>query len=110
MKKLIPLMVVVCLGMTHSMQAQTDVNRDIDVAKVYEEVVKEGYGTPTIYLKLANEHYYRNNFRSAKKWFEKVFQYEKISDKETLFRYKQTLKALDMKFEGNPYIAVAIIN
>ena len=33
---------------------KTDVNKDIDVVRVYEQVVKEGYGTPFIYKKIGN--------------------------------------------------------
>ena len=90
--------------------AQTDVNKDIDLTKVYEQVVKEGYGTPEIYLKLANEYYFLNDYTNAKKWFEKVFDDQKPTDKMLLFRYKQTLKALNLTFDKNPYLAVSGTN
>ncbi len=83
-----------------------DVNKDVDVAVVYEQVVKEGYGTPDVYLKLANAHYFKANYADAKKWFEKVFESGETSDKKTLFRYKQTLKALKLDLDSNKYLSV----
>ncbi len=96
--------------MAGSALSQTDVNRDIDVAKVYVQVVKEGYGTPTIYLKLANEYYFQSNYADAKMWYEKVFEAEKPTDKTILFRYKQSLKALKLNPKENPYLAVSSAN
>ncbi len=93
-----------------SSYAQTDVNKDIDLTKVYEQVVKEGYGTPEIHVKLANEYYFQNNFVKAKEWYEKVFENEKPTDKMLLFRYKQTLKALNISLEQNKYLAVSNTN
>ncbi len=111
MRRIAPFLCMLCFLATSQLfaqnQAKTDVNKDIDVAKVYEQVVKEGYGTPEIYLKLANEHYFQGNYTSAKKWFEKVFETEKPTDKKIVFRYKQTLKALKVRLEGNPYLAVS---
>lgn len=104
-------MLIACFFTLFTATAQTDVNRDIDVAKVYEQVVKEGYGTPTIYLKLANQYYFQNNYKNAKKWYEKVFEdEEKATDKMLLFRYKQTLKALKINWDKNPYLAVSGTN
>lgn len=103
-------MFVLCLFGGVSSFAQTDVNKDIDLAKVYEQVVKEGYGTPEIHLKLANEYYFQNNFTKAKEWYEKVFENEKPTDKMLLFRYKQTLKALNVNLEQNKYLAVSGTN
>ena len=108
MKLLTPAFILFCFLATHVGLAQTDVNKDIDVAKVYEQVVKEGYGTPTVYLKLANEYYFQGKYDRAKKWYEKVFETEKPTDKMILFRYKQTLKALKLTFEGNPYLVTSV--
>lgn len=108
MKRIAPLMLIACLLTIFTTTAQTNVNKDIDVAKVYEQVVKEGYGTPTIYLKLANEYYFQNDYTNAKKWYEKVFEdKEKAADKMLLFRYKQILKALKLNVDENPYLAVS---
>lgn len=108
--KRIALVFVLCLCSVFATQAQTDVNKDIDLAKVYEQVVKEGYGTPEIHLKLANEYYFQNDYTNAKKWYEKVFENEKPTDKMLLFRYKQTLKALKLDVDKNPYLAVSGTN
>lgn len=110
MNLLKPLIVVFCLLLAIASSAQTDVNKDIDLAKVYEQVVKEGYGTPEVHLKLANEYYFQNNFAKAKEWYEKVFENEKPTDKMILFRYKQTLKALKVNLEHNKYLAVSGTN
>ena len=100
-------MIIASLFAISTATAQTDVNKDINVAEVYEQVVKEGYGNVDVYLKLANEYYFQNDFNNAKKWFEKVFEdKEKATDKMLLFRYKQTLKALKISWETNPYFAV----
>lgn len=87
--------------------SKTDVNKDIDVVKVYEQVVKEGYGTPDIYKKLANGYYFQGEYLQAKKWFEKLFDEVEPKDKMLLFRYKQTLKALDITLESNKYLLAA---
>jgi len=111
MKRIAPLMLIACLFTMLTATAQTNVNKDIDVAKVYEQVVKEGYGTPTVYLKLANEYYFQNDYANAKKWYEKVFEdKEKATDKMLLFRYKQILKALKLSVDDNPYLAVSGTN
>jgi hypothetical protein len=111
MKRIAPLMLIACFFMMLTANAQTNVNKDIDVAKVYEQVVKEGYGTPTIYLKLANEYYFQNDYANAKKWYEKVFEEkDKATDKMLLFRYKQILKALKLNVDENPYLAVSGTN
>ena len=73
---------------------KTDVNKDIDVVRVYEQVVAEGYGTPFIYEKLANAYYFRNEYNKALIWFEKFFETEKNAPAEIKQRYQQTLKAV----------------
>lgn len=84
--------------------AQTDVNKDVDRTLVYEQVVKEGYGTPSIYKALGNAHYFKGNFDMAKKWYENLFETEALSDPTLAFRYKQSLKALDIDFSANKYL------
>ncbi len=110
MKRITAILCILCLFMAFTSVAQTDVNKDIDLTKVYEQVVKEGYGTPEIHLKLANEYYFLNDYTNAKKWYEKLFEDEKPTDKMLLFRYKQTLKALNLTFDKNPYLAVSGTN
>lgn len=86
-------------------QKKTDVNTDVDITKVYEQVVKDGYGTPDIYEELATAHYFKNNYEQAKKWFELLFQNKKPKNATILRRYKQTLKALKQYDEDNVYLA-----
>ena len=100
---------VCCTTMVFS-QAKTpattaDVNQDVDVTKVYEQVVKEGYGTPFIYKELANAYYFKSNYPQAKKWFEALFAVKKQTDETLLFRYKQTLKALHLYNKKNVYLS-----
>ena len=73
-----------------------NVNRDIDLVKVYKQVVKEGYGTPSVYKELANATYFRSEYAESKKWFEILFEEEKVTDKVLIFRYNQSLKALGL--------------
>jgi tetratricopeptide (TPR) repeat protein len=87
-------------------QGKMDVNKDIDVITVYEQVVKEGYGTTLIYKELANAYYFKSNYDKAKVWFEKLFDEEKPPDKTLLFRYKQSLKALGVYSEDNLYLSI----
>ena len=89
---------------------KTNVNTDIDLVKVYTQVVKEGYGTPQIYKNLANECYFKSDYKSSKKWFEKLFESEITLDEIQLYRYKQSLKALGVFSENNTYLAVIEAN
>jgi hypothetical protein len=89
---------------------KTNVNKDVDVVKVYEQVAKDGYGTPLIYKELANAYYFKNEYLKAKKWFEMLFDVEKPLDATLKHRYKQTLKALDLEFKNNRYLAVSGTN
>ncbi len=89
---------LLCAGITtvsiSQTSTKTDVNKDIDVVRVYEQVVDEGYGTPFIYENLANAYYFRNEYNQALKWFEKLFETEKEVTPEIKQRYQQTLKAV----------------
>ena len=104
------LCILLCCTMMAFSQAKSpvktmNVNSDVDVTKVYEQVVKEGYGTPFIYKELANAHYFKSNYPQAKKWFEALFAEEKPTDETLKFRYKQTLKALHLYNEKNVYLS-----
>ncbi len=104
---LIPVLIV-CFATSGYSQSSTDVNKDVDRTAVYEQVVKEGYGTPTIYKELGNGHYFKGNYAEAKKWFEKLFEIETLEDPMLKFRYKQTLKALKLDIETNTYLNPAV--
>ena len=80
---------------------KTDVNKDIDVVRVYEQVVKEGYGTPFIYKKLATAYYFKSEYGKALTWFQKLFSTEKNTDPEITRQYYQTLKAVAMINSSN---------
>ncbi len=106
MNRLFTCTLVLLIGVSMGSYAQstTDVNKDVDRTAVYEQVVKEGYGTPTIYKELGNGHYFKGNHAEAKKWYEKLFETEGLKDPMLKFRYKQTLKALKLDVESNAYL------
>ena len=116
MKMLSLWMLLFCACVSFSAIAQsedskkTNVNKDVDVVKVYEQVVIEGYGTAHIYKELANAYYFKNEYNKAKKWFEKLFDTEGSSDATLKHRYRQTLKALDLEFKDNAYLSVTGTN
>lgn len=116
MKKLPQLMLLLFACISFSTFAQTktasksDVNKDVDVVKVYEQVVIDGYGTPYIYEELATAYYFKNEYSKAKKWFEKLFEVQKPMDATLKHRYRQTLKALDLEYKDNRYLAISGTN
>ncbi|AFL80903.1 hypothetical protein Aeqsu_1410 [Aequorivita sublithincola DSM 14238] len=79
---------------SQSKQLKTDVNKDIDVVRVYEQVVKEGYGTALIYRHLATAYYFKNEYGKALSWFQKLYSIEKNTDPLIAHQYEQTLKAI----------------
>jgi len=87
-------------------QKKTNVNKDIDIVKVYSQVVKEGYGTPQVYKELANACYFKSDYIASKKWYEKLFEIERTTNKTLLYRYKQSLKALGLYSEKNMHLGV----
>lgn len=74
---------------------KTDVNKDIDIVRVYEQVVEEGYGTATIYKELATAFYYKNEYSKSLNYFQKLFALEKVTDPDLQYKYKQILRALE---------------
>ena len=109
MKKFLFGLLLICIAFSgYSQETQKiDVNKDIALTKVYEQVIKEGYGTPEVYLDLANAHYFEGNYVLAKKWYEKRFETHPPKSKVVLFRYRQSLKALQLDFKGNKYLTVS---
>lgn len=85
---------------------KVDVNTDVDLVKLYEQVVLEGYATVEVYKELAMAQYFRSNYTEAKRWFEKWFELEMPKDATVKHRYKQTLKALKVSHANNKYLAV----
>ncbi len=86
-------------GISQNASEKIDVNTHIDLVKVYEKYVEEGYGSPEIYEELANGYYFKNNYLLAKKWFEKLFESKEKIDPTAQFRYKQTIRALQVAHE-----------
>jgi hypothetical protein len=83
---------------------KTDVNKDIDLMRVYEQYVKDGYGTPAVYKKLADCYYFKNDYTTAKKWLEELLQADASTPKMYINRYIQTLRALDIDTTNNKYL------
>ncbi|WP_432411951.1 hypothetical protein [Rasiella sp. SM2506] len=104
--KLIAFVLLLFISFTSLSQKKTDVNKDIDIVKVYEQTIKEGYPTLEIYKKLANTQYFRSNYKEAKKWFEKWFEMELPKDETSRYRYHQTLKVLKVDTKKNRYLAI----
>ncbi|RDK88817.1 hypothetical protein [Marinirhabdus gelatinilytica] len=104
--KLLALTILLVCSIAGFSQQKINVNKDIDVVKVYEQTVKDGYPTLEIYQKLATAHYFRSNYEDAKKWFEKWFEMELPKDPTAKYRYRQTLKALKVSAKNNKYLAV----
>ena len=85
---------------------KTDVNKDIDLMRVYEQYVKDGYGTPAVYKKLADGYYFKNDYTTAKKWLETLLQADAFTPKMYINRYIQTLRALDIDTANNKYLTL----
>lgn len=79
-------------------------NQFIDVAKVYEKVVEDGYESVQIFQKLADTYYSRGNYTEAKKWFERWFQRDKSPEKIAYLKFSKTLDALHEKEKAKHYL------
>ena len=79
---------------SQSKRHKTDVNKDIDIVRVYEQVVREGYGTPFIYKALASAYYFQSQYEKSVSWFQKSFAIEQNTDPELAHQYSQALKAV----------------
>jgi tetratricopeptide (TPR) repeat protein len=79
-------------------------NYNIDVVKVYEKVVEDGYESVQIFQKLANTHYNRGNYIQAKKWFEKWFQLDKSPEIIAYLKFSKTLQALNEIEKAKHYL------
>ncbi len=65
----------------------------IKAIKIYENLVKNGQGTPEIIGKLANAYYDNASYVQANKWFAKLSEVNPNMKSEDLYRYANTLKA-----------------
>ncbi|MEX2350263.1 MAG: hypothetical protein WD554_05235 [Flavobacteriaceae bacterium] len=76
----------------------------IDIVKVYEKVIEDGYESVQIYEKLAITNFDRGQYTEAKKWFEKWFENDKNPDTNAYLKYSQTLKELKEFEKANHYL------
>ncbi len=79
-------------------------NYNIDVVKVYEKVVEDGYESVQIFQKLANSHYSRGNYIQARKWFEKWFNLDKTPERIAYLKFSKTLQALNEIEKAKHYL------
>jgi tetratricopeptide (TPR) repeat protein len=99
-KNLIPLFVAL-LCITFSSQGQENPplkeseSNHIDVIKIYENVLAEGYESAQIYQKLAHANFARENYQDAKKWFQKWFELEANLSPSAYYHYSKTLEYLN---------------
>lgn len=109
MSKFTLLALIAVMSLSVSLNAQTSVTKEkstpIEAAVVYEQLVKEGHGTSKMFQKIANSYYFKNDHTNAKRWYEILFEAEKPTDKTLLFRYTQSLKALDLDLTTNKYLS-----
>ncbi len=104
-KGILFLLLLICTSLGFSQSNKTvNVNKDIDLIKVYMQVVKEGYGTPEIYKELANAYYFKSEYANSKQWYEKLFSEAEDHEEVIYHRYKQSLKALGVYSEENEYL------
>jgi len=100
------------IGSIFTLQAQqmnapsSQANKPIDVIKIYEMVVAEGYVSSQIYETLATENFYISNFADAKKWFEKLFALDSNPEPMAYYRYAKSLEALKELEKANQYLAL----
>lgn len=88
----------------HSNVASSQQNQSIDIIKVYEKVVEDGYESIQIFEKLAVTNYERGNYTDAKKWFEKWFSKDKNPETIAYLKYSKTLEALNELDKAKHYL------
>ncbi len=77
----------------------------MDAVKIYENVVKKGYGTQEIYQNLGNSYYFNGNYNAAAKWYQLLIENETFTiDYEYYYRYYQTLKSIGEFEKANQYL------
>jgi len=99
-------------GSMFTLQAQkmnapsSQADKPINIIKVYEMVVAEGYESSQIFETLATENFYLSNFEEAKKWFEKLFALNPNPEPLAYYRYAKSLEALKDLEKANQYLAL----
>ncbi|MEX0997997.1 MAG: hypothetical protein WDZ45_13185 [Flavobacteriaceae bacterium] len=86
--------------------ASSQQDQHIDVVKVYEKVLEDGYESAQIFEKLANSNYERGNYSEAKKWFEKWFSKDKNPKTIAYLKYSKTLEALNEPEKAKHYLSL----
>jgi len=99
-KNLTPLLIALfCIAFSaqgqENLPEKTFESKQIDVIKIYENVLNDGYESAQIYQKLAQANYARGNYQDAKKWFEKWFEMEKNPSPVAYYHYSKTLEYLE---------------
>lgn len=70
----------------------------VDAAETYLKVIKSGFKSPEILLKLGNAYYFNANYSEAAKWYKEVYaDKEAQQDQSYLLRYSQSLRAIGEK-------------
>lgn len=79
---------------------------EIDVIKIYEQVLEEGYESAQIYQKLAQENFAKKNYLDSKKWFEKWFILDEKPEPIAYLQYSKTLEILNHDHKAKEYLAL----
>mgnify|MGYP002620426080 CR=1 FL=1 len=101
MKKNLTPLFIALLCIVFSAQGQENLSSKpaesnaIDVIKIYENVLADGYESAQIYQKLAQVNFVRENYNDAKKWFEKWFELDENPNPVAYYHYSKTLEYLN---------------
>ena len=75
-----------------------------DAIKTYEKIVNKGYANAEIFEKIGDAYYYNANYKTAAKWYRKLFSLSKKPDPEYYYRFAITLKSCDQLDESEKYM------
>ncbi|WP_416445120.1 OmpA family protein [Leeuwenhoekiella sp. A16] len=68
----------------------------IDAQKIYLKIAQEGFESVDLFQNLGDSYYFNGNYDDAAKWYgELITKYSDSIQPEYLFRYAQTLKAVE---------------
>ncbi|SDB47276.1 Outer membrane protein OmpA [Flavobacteriaceae bacterium MAR_2010_188] len=66
----------------------------VKTSEILLEVANKGYKSVDLFQKLGNSFYFRNRMEEAAKWYGELMQLTEDVDREYMFRYAQSLKAI----------------
>lgn len=66
----------------------------VDASENYLKIIKSGFRSPEILLKLGNAYYFNSKYKEAAKWYKELYAEKKVDDKKYLLRYSQSLRSL----------------